>query len=94
VRAIAKRVSVLVVIFGVVFTLGYLLGRGQFDNKLSAAVAKPDAKWGEVPLAFVELKAGAAATAEELIVHCRSLLARYKVPKEIQLRGNTQDTDR
>jgi len=30
----------LVVIFGVVFTLGYLLGRSQFDTKLSAAVVK------------------------------------------------------
>lgn len=51
----------------------------------SAVVAKPDTKWGEVPLAFVELRPGAAATAEELIEHCRSLLARYKVPKEIRL---------
>ena len=51
---------------------------------MSAVVAKPDAKWGEVPLAFVELKPGAAASAEELIEHCRSLLARYKVPKEIR----------
>jgi DedD protein len=31
----------LVVIFGVVFTLGYLLGRGQYDSKLRAVVGTP-----------------------------------------------------
>ena len=49
-----------------------------------AVVAKPDAKWGEVPLAFVECKPGSSTTADELIEHCRSLLARYKVPKEVR----------
>jgi cell division septation protein DedD len=32
----------LVVIFGVVFTLGYLLGRGQYDSKVRAAVGAPE----------------------------------------------------
>ena len=49
-----------------------------------AVVAKPDAKWGETPLAFVELKAGAAVKAEDLVAHCRSLLAGYKVPREVR----------
>jgi fatty-acyl-CoA synthase len=49
-----------------------------------AVVARPDAKWGETPLAFVELKAGARASADELVAHCRSLLAGYKVPREIR----------
>jgi fatty-acyl-CoA synthase len=46
-------------------------------------VAKPDEKWGETPCAFVELKPGAAATAEELIAWCRSHLAAYKCPRHI-----------
>jgi len=49
-----------------------------------AVVARPDPKWGEAPLAFVELKAGAQVTAAELIAHCRGLLAGYKVPKEVR----------
>jgi len=48
-----------------------------------AVVAKPHPKWGETPLAFVELKPGASVAAEELIAHCKALLAGYKVPREI-----------
>ena len=50
---------------------------------LAAVVAQPDAKWGEVPCAFVETKPGAAVTETELIELCRTLLARFKVPKRI-----------
>jgi fatty-acyl-CoA synthase len=48
-----------------------------------AVVAKPDAKWGETPCAFVELKSGASATADELIAWCRSHLAGYKCPRHV-----------
>jgi fatty-acyl-CoA synthase len=48
-----------------------------------AVVAMPHPRWGETPLAYVELKPGATATAEELIAHCRGLLAGYKVPTEV-----------
>jgi len=48
-----------------------------------AVVAKPDAKWGEVPCAFIELRPGMAATADELIAHCRQHLASYKLPKQV-----------
>jgi fatty-acyl-CoA synthase len=49
-----------------------------------AVVARPDPRWGESPLAYVELRSGAAASAEELIAHCRGLLAHYKVPREVR----------
>ncbi len=49
-----------------------------------AVVAKADPKWGETPVAFVELKPDSNTTAEELIAHCRGLLAGYKVPREIR----------
>jgi fatty-acyl-CoA synthase len=47
----------------------------------AAVVAQPDEKWGETPCAFIELKFGASATAEELRDFCREHMARYKVPK-------------
>jgi len=49
-----------------------------------AVVARPDAKWGETPLAFVELKPGASVSADELVAHCRGLLAGYKLPREVR----------
>jgi len=49
-----------------------------------AVVGRSDERWGEVPVAFVALRANASANAEELIQHCRGQLARFKVPKDIQ----------
>jgi fatty-acyl-CoA synthase len=48
-----------------------------------AVVAQPDAKWGETPLAFVELKTGAEATEDEILAHCRGLLAHFKCPRNV-----------
>jgi acyl-CoA synthetase (AMP-forming)/AMP-acid ligase II len=48
-----------------------------------AVVARPDERWGEVPVAFVALRPGATTTADELVEHCGARLARYKVPKDI-----------
>ena len=50
----------------------------------AAVVAQPDARWGESPRAYVELKAGAQASADELIAHCRKHLAGFKVPKSVE----------
>jgi fatty-acyl-CoA synthase len=51
----------------------------------AAVVAKPDAKWGETPCAFVTLKPGAAGTvsAEEIIGYCRANLAHFKAPRTV-----------
>ena len=49
----------------------------------AAVVAKPDPKWGETPLAFVELKSDANVSEEELIEHCRASLARFKAPRQV-----------
>lgn len=49
----------------------------------AAVVAKPDPRWQEVPCAFIELKQGMNATADEIIEHCRQELARFKVPKDV-----------
>ncbi|MBK6008202.1 acyl-CoA synthetase [Ramlibacter ginsenosidimutans] len=49
----------------------------------AAVVAKPDAKWGETPCAFIELKAGSKATPEEIVAHCRKHLAGFKVPRAV-----------
>jgi acyl-CoA synthetase (AMP-forming)/AMP-acid ligase II len=48
-----------------------------------AVVGRPDAKWGEVPVAYVALRPAANVTADELIQHCRAQLARFKVPKDV-----------
>ncbi len=49
----------------------------------AAVVAKPDAKWGEVPCAFVELKDNASATEAEIIAFCRSHMPGFKTPKAV-----------
>ncbi len=48
-----------------------------------AVVAKPDAKWGETPCAFVELKLGSPVTAEDIVAHCKRHLATFKVPPAV-----------
>lgn len=49
----------------------------------AAVVAKPDAKWGEVPCAFVELKDSAKASEADIIAFCRDQLPGFKTPKAV-----------
>ena len=49
----------------------------------AAVVAKPDARWGETPCAFVELKAGTQVSAEDIVAHCKKHLAGFKVPRAV-----------
>jgi fatty-acyl-CoA synthase len=53
------------------------------DVLAAAVVAKPDARWGETPCAFIELKAGATVTDAEIIAHCKKHLAAFKVPRAV-----------
>src|SRR5215207_4806944 len=54
---------------------------------LAAVVAAPDAKWGEVPCAFIELKPGLPEPpVEELAAFCRERLAGFKVPRRFVFR--------
>ena len=50
---------------------------------IAAVVAKPDEKWGEVPLAFIEITKDKAVSEKELIDFCKESLAGFKVPKKI-----------
>ena len=50
----------------------------------AAVVGVPDPLMGEEARAFVVLKNGAHATAEDVIAFCQSRLARFKCPKEIR----------
>jgi fatty-acyl-CoA synthase len=61
---------------------GYLLGHPAIN--IAQVVAAPDARYGEVPAAFVELKRGAALTQEELIAFCVGQIATYKVPRYVR----------
>ena len=51
----------------------------------AAAIGVPDAYRGEAIKAFVVLRPGAHATADDLLAHCRANLAKYKVPGTIQV---------
>jgi long-chain acyl-CoA synthetase len=58
----------------------------------SAAIGVPHPIKGEEVKAFVVLKPGASATAEEIIAHCRTQLAPFKVPKDIEFRESLPKT--
>jgi fatty-acyl-CoA synthase len=49
----------------------------------AAVVARPDAKWGETPCAFVELRPDARVTEVELIEFCRGQMAKFKAPRTV-----------
>ncbi len=55
---------------------------GVLEN---AVIGIPDEKWGEVGRAFIVLKDGANLDENAVVDHCRSQLATFKVPKEVQL---------
>lgn len=48
----------------------------------AVVVRRPDAKWGEVPVAFVT-KGDDALSADDVVAHCRGKIASYKLPKQV-----------
>ncbi|RWR50198.1 acyl-CoA synthetase [Sinirhodobacter ferrireducens] len=50
-----------------------------------AVIGIPDERWGEVGCAYIVPAPGQAPQAAELVTHCRSLIAHYKVPKDFRL---------
>jgi acyl-CoA synthetase (AMP-forming)/AMP-acid ligase II len=51
--------------------------------RMAQVVGRPSERYGEEPVAFIELADGAECTAEELIAYCVGELASYKVPREV-----------
>ncbi len=58
----------------------------------AAVIPVPDPLKGEVVKAYVALKAGATATADELIAFCRQRLAPHKVPRAVEFRDSLPKT--
>jgi long-chain acyl-CoA synthetase len=79
----------------IIGTGGYKIHPREIEDELfkhpkvleAAVVGVPDQERGEVVKAFVVLKPGETATAEELISFCAGCLAPFKVPKHVEFRG-------
>jgi fatty-acyl-CoA synthase len=54
----------------------------------AVVVKKPDARWGEVPVAFV-VRRDESLTEAEVVEACRGQIANYKLPKEVRFVPDT-----
>lgn len=44
----------------------------------------PDDKWGEVPAAYIQIRAGETVSEDDLVAHCAERLARFKRPRVVK----------
>jgi fatty-acyl-CoA synthase len=49
----------------------------------AAVIGRADAKWQEVPVAYVVRRSGATASADDIARHVGTQLARFKVPRAV-----------
>jgi fatty-acyl-CoA synthase len=54
------------------------------DVVMAAVVGVPDDRFGEVPVAFVEVAPGAALSEDDVVAHCRGQIASFKVPRQVR----------
>jgi long-chain acyl-CoA synthetase len=54
----------------------------------AAVVGRPDARYGELPVAYVTTYPGTDVSADELLEHCRRDLTKVKVPVQIDIVGS------
>ena len=50
-----------------------------------AVIGVPDARMGEVAMAFVVPRPGATTTPEEIVAWCRDTMANFKVPRLVRI---------
>ncbi len=50
---------------------------------MSAVIAIPDPQWGEAVHAVVVLRPGQEATQEDIVAHCKAMIAGYKSPRSV-----------
>lgn len=58
-----------------------------------AVIGVPDEKWGEVGKAFVSAKDGQTISADEVLSYCQGNLARYKIPKYVEVMADLPKGD-
>jgi acyl-CoA synthetase (AMP-forming)/AMP-acid ligase II len=56
------------------------------DVAMCAVIGTPDAKFGEIVTAIVVPAPGKRVVAEQIVSHCRSLIAGFKVPRQVVIR--------
>lgn len=57
--------------------------QGMAEVQLAQVIGMPDARMGEVPVAFIELRPGASLSEAQVIAACDGQLAKWKIPRRV-----------